>query len=125
MPAFGTATRIVLLFATVAAIPLVARADCSDAESTADDSYAYARRALHELDFDSAQSLMRRARDAAEEAQSEAEECGCDDAASYADDAYTNARRAYNASNLRELRYYATRAMKAADKVRDAASSCN
>jgi hypothetical protein len=104
--------------------PALAFADCSDAESAADDSYTYARRALRESDFDQARSLMRRARDAAEEAQSAAEECGCDDAESRAEDAYTNARRAYNAPNLRELRSYAERALKAADDARDEASSC-
>lgn len=125
MPAFITVARIALLAVAVTATPFVAQADCSDAESLADDAYTYARRALRELNFDDAQSLMRRTRDAAEEAQFEAEECGCDDAESYADDAHTNARRAYNASNLRELRYYATRAVKAAAEARDAASSCD
>lgn len=115
---------IVLSISILAALPGLAQADCSDAENSADDSYTYARRALRESNFDDAQSLMRRARNAAEEAQSEAEECGCDDAESYADDAYTGARRAYNASNLIELRYYAERAMKAAAEARDAASSC-
>lgn len=119
------AWRVVSLAIAILALPLTANADCTDAESSADDAYTYARRALQETTFDNAQSLMRRARNAAEEAQSEAEECGCEDAESYADDAYTNARRAYNASNLRELRYYATRAMKAAEAARDAASSCS
>ena len=124
MPANRVSPALVLTLAAFALLPTAALADCSDAESSADDAYTYARRALRESNFDDAQSLMRWGRDAAEEAQSQAEECKCDDAASYADDAYTNARRGYNASNLRELRHYAERAMKAADAARDAASSC-
>ena len=120
-----TVVKLVLTLAALALLPTSAVADCSEAESSADEAYTYSRRALRESNFDDAQSLMRRARNAAEEAQSEAEECECDDAASYADDAYTNARRGYNASNLRELRYYAERAMKAADAARSAATSCD
>jgi len=117
--------QLVLILPALILLPLSALADCSDAESSADDAYTYARRALSETDFDYAQSLVRRARNSAEEARTEAEGCECDDAASYADDAYTNARRGYNSSNLRELRYYAERAMKAADGARSLASSCS
>ena len=105
--------------------PALALADCSDAESSAEDAYSYARRAYNEDDFDSAQSLMRRARNAAEEAISNAQECGCHDAESAADDAYSYARRAYSASDLGELHDYARRAMNSAEEARDAASSCS
>lgn len=102
-----------------------AYADCSDAESAAEEAYSYARRAYSEDDFDHAQTLMRRARDAADEAMSYADGCGCSDAQSAADDAYTYARRGYNASDLDELHDYARRAMNAAEEAQSAASSCS
>ena len=120
-----TAAQSLLLLATFSLVPTIVLADCTDAETYADDAYTYARRALRTSDFDEAQSLMRRARNAAEDAQTEAEECKCEEAASYAEDAYTHARKSYNATNLRELQYYAQRAMKAADDAKSAASSCS
>lgn len=111
----------VIMFLSAATL---AHADCSDVESKADDAYTYARRALRETDFDSAQNHMRRAKNFADDAKSSADDCGCDDAESYADDAYTYARRGYNASNLRELWNYAKRTMGAAEAAKDAASSC-
>lgn len=113
---------IVAFSLTVA--PAVAQATCSDAASAADDAYRYSRRAVSTWDIDEARSLIRRARNAAEDAMSEAAACNCGDAESYADDAYTNARRAYNASNLEELHYYADRVRKAASAAESAASSC-
>jgi hypothetical protein len=120
-------TPIVLIFlaAAISATSPAAVADCSDAESSAADACTYARRAYSEDDLDSAQSLMRRARDAAEQAMSNAEDCGCDDAHSAAEEAYTYARRGYNASDLDELHDYARRAMNAAEEAESAASDCS
>jgi hypothetical protein len=121
-----TLTFASLLFSSAAAmLPVEALADCSDAESAASEAYSYARRAYNEDDFDTAQSLMRRARDAADEAMSAADDGGCDDAHSAADDAYTYARRGYNASDLDELHDYARRAMNAAEEAESAASDCS
>lgn len=50
--------------------------DCYDAYSSADDAYTYAKRAYRETDFDSAQYQIRRAKNAADEAMSNADDCG-------------------------------------------------
>lgn len=122
----NTMTKMLRLLVPIALLTTApfAYADCSDAESAADDAYTYAHRALTETNFDDAQNYMRRARNAADDAKSAAEDCGCEDAESYSDDAYTYARRGYNASNLRELWGYAKRAMQAAEEAKDATGSC-
>ena len=105
-------------------IPGVAHADCDRAVSEAQDIYTYARRAYNESSLDDAQSYMRRARNAADDAKSAAEACQCGSAASLSDDAYTFARRGYNASDLSELKGYARRTMRAAEEAESAARSC-
>lgn len=61
---------------------------------------------------------------AAEDAMTEAKECGCDDAYSSAKDAYSYARKAYQSDYLYEALYYMRKAMSAADDAMYAAADC-
>lgn len=105
--------------------PVVVLAECSDAASNGDDTYRYAKKAYNETSFNDAQDYARKAKNAADDAKSAAEDCNCDEAASNFDDAYTYARRAYNSDNFTELRDYARKAMRAADAGKDAAENCS
>jgi hypothetical protein len=125
LPSYRRRALPIAIALVLSGCPFAAFADCGDAESSAEEAYSYARRALREDDFDSAQDLMRRARNAADDARSYAADCDCDDAESSAEDAYTYARRAYNATDLDELHMYAKRAMNAAEETQDAASECS
>jgi len=118
-------SALTLIVVGILCAPQLALADCSDAESSADDAYSYARRAYNEDDFDTAQFLIRMARNAAEDTISYAQECGCDDAESAADDASSYADQADNASDLDELHDYARQVMGSAEEASDAASSCS
>ena len=105
-------------------IPVAANAACYEAISNGDDAYRYARRAYAETSLDAAQSHVRKARNAADDAKSAAELCGCNEAAQNFDDAYTYARRAYRSSDLSDLKFNARRVMLAAEAGKDAAQNC-
>lgn len=108
-----------------------------DVQSSADDSYSYAKKAYYADNLDDAQYYAKKAKSSADDAmsyasdaQSYASDCGCDDgesyasnAESYADDAYSYAKKAYYADNLDEAQYYAKKAKSSAEDCESEASS--
>ena len=99
--------------------------DCSDALSSADDAYRYARRGYNASDLDELQYYARKAMYAAEEAESEADACRCEQAASEASDAYSYARRAYREDDFDYAQTLMRRARSSADSAMSYLSSCD
>jgi hypothetical protein len=100
-------------------------ADCSSASSSADDAYTYSRRGYNASDLSELHYYAKKAMNAAEEAESEANDCGCEQAASEASDAYSYARRAYRENNFDYAQSYIRRARSSADDAISYLSSCD
>jgi len=115
---FGIALLVYLSY------PPFVLADCSDAYSSADNAYSYARSGNNSDDLDDVHYYARKTMYAAEEAMSAAEICGCDNARSYAEDAYDHARKAYRSDDFEEATYYMRKAKSAADDAMSAAQIC-
>ena len=106
-------------------VPSVYAGDCSSALSSADDAYTYARRGYNASALDELQDYARKAMYAAEEAESEANDCGCEQAASEASDAYGYARRAYREDDFDYAQTYMRRARSSADDAMSYLNSCD
>jgi hypothetical protein len=119
-------TRLVLGLILLAYLlfPQFVLANCSNAYSCADDAYSYAKKVYHSEKLHDVHDYAGKTMSAAEDAMSEAKECGCDDAYSSAKDAYSYARKAYQSDYLYEALYYMRKAMSAADDAMYAAADC-
>ena len=104
--------------------PQFVLANCSNAYSCADDAYSYAKKVYHSENLHDVHYYAGKTMSAAEDAMSEAKECGCDDAYSSAKDAYSYARKAYQSDYLYEALAYMRKAMSAADDAMYAAADC-
>ena len=118
--------RHLLFFIGILAVlsPAVVSADCRSAISNGDDAYSYSQKAYYEDSLVDAQNYARKAKTAAEDATSAAQNCKCNKAASDFDDAAMYSRRANNAGGLSELRDNARRAMRAVEYGLTAVGNC-
>ena len=114
---------IVVLAAFIYSSPVWSE-DCSEAYSSADDAYTYARRGYNASDLEEVHENARRAMSAADDAMSSSEDCECDDAYSAADDAHTYAKRAFNAEEFDVAVDYMRKAKSAADDAMSYAEDC-
>lgn len=105
---------LVLFLIALPKIGTAGNVDHSEAISLGEDAYRFSKKAYEAEEYDDAVSYARRAKNAADEARTAAEECGCLDAASFFDDAQTYSRRAQNSGDIDELRFHAKKAMRAA-----------
>ncbi len=125
----GTATNktrlgLGLILLAYLLFPRFVLANCSSAYSCADDAYSYAKKVYNSENLHDVHYYAGKAMSAAEDAMTEAKECGCDDAYSSAEDAYSYARKAYQSDYLYEALYYMRKAMSSSSDAMYAAADC-
>ena len=99
--------------------------DCGDAYDAADWAYTYAKRGYNSSNIDDLHYNARKAKNAADDAMSEADDCDCRYAYDAADWAYTYAKRAYNEDDLDDALEYMRKAKNAADDAMSEADDCD
>ena len=114
----------ILFWAFIVFTPIaLSQTDCSDAYSSAEDTYSYSRKAYYSEDHEDIIYYIRKVMNSAEETTNYSDDCGCDDAYSSAEESYSYLKKARN--NIKEADYYLKKAMSSVEDAMGFLDDCS